>query len=391
MNLPLPHPNPVRAARIPPGGVAAFVWLLTMGGSLGERAHFYAATNLWKAQVGLYNRASPALDHQGNIYLTTFDGRLLSLTPDGARRWVYQFGAESVSTPAIGPEATIFFGARNRNFYCVDARGRERWRCKTGGWVDASPAIDGQGRIYFGSWDTKFYALTGRGEQIWTFQTGGPVVSSAAIDAARVIYFGSHDGKVYALGPDGAKRWEYPTGGAITGSPALGGAGEIYIPSTDGRLYCLEPDGTLRWRLQTGGITESSPVLDENGVIFISVNQTHCAVAPEGKFLWRRAFWHPLPHLFGETSASVVADGTVIFTGGDSYVMTVPVDNGEKDFIWNYWLAGASYSSPLVAPDGTVYVLGLPREMHALRNGPPLVHSSWPTHRANSQRTGCLR
>ena len=83
-----------------------------------------------------------------------------------------------------------------------------------------------------------------------------------------------------------------------------------------------------------------------------------------------------------------MADGTVIFTGGDGFVMTVPVDNGEKDYIWNYWLFGPSYSSPLVTADGTVYGMGSSRELHALQNGAPLVRSPWPTFRGNSQRNG---
>jgi outer membrane protein assembly factor BamB len=352
------------------------------------REHFYVATNLWKANVGIYNKSSPALDTNGNIYLTTWDGRLLALSPDGTHRWQFKFGGESVSSPAIDAAGSIYFGSRNKSVYSVAPDGKKRWRFPTGGWVDASPALGGDGAVYFGSWDKKFYALTSEGKQRWAFATGGPIVSSAAIDADGIIYFGSHDRKFYALNPDGSLRWEFATPGAITASPAIGRDGELYISSTAGQLYRLGSDGKLQWRLQTGGITASSPVVGTDGVIFISVNQTHCAVSPEGKFLWQRAFWHPQTNYFGENAAAVVADGTVIFTGGDGFVMTVPVDNGEKDFIWNYFLYGASYSSPLVSSDGTVYAIALPRELHALKNGHPLVSSSWPTFRGNSQRTG---
>jgi outer membrane protein assembly factor BamB len=190
------------------------------------------------------------------------------------------------------------------------------------------------------------------------------------------------------LNADGSKRWEFLTGGPITSSPAIGVDGELYFSSTDGKLYALNQDGSRRWELRTGGITASSPVLGLDGTIFISVNQTHSAITRDGKVEWQRSFWHPQPDYFGENAAAVLADNTVIFTGGDSYVMTVPVDKGDKEWLWNHWLFGPSYSSPLVAPNGVVYGLGLFGRLDALDRNVPLAKSSWSTFRGNSQRTG---
>ncbi len=373
-------------ARVP--GALLLGLLLWVHGIVVAREAHYDATNLWTADVGSYNQSSPALDRNGIIYVTTWDGRLLAINPDGSPRWSFQFDFEAVSTPAIGDDGTIYFGSRNRHFYAVNAAGKKLWEFKTGGWVDASPALGTNGFVYFGSWDKTFYALNSSGQLEWKFPTQGPIVSSAAIDGAGTIYFGSHDGNLYALNPDGTKRWEFKTRGAITSSPAIGSDHEIYFTSTDGQFYCIAADGTLKWKLQTGGITASSPVLGADGTIYVSVNQTHCAISAEGKFLWRRAFWHPETNYFGEAAASVLTDNTVVFTGGDGYVMTVPVANGADDFIWKFWLAGASYSAPLVATNGTVYVMALPRLLHALENDAPLVRSSWPTFRGNSQRNG---
>ncbi|GEM_PF-898482 len=355
---------------------------------VAAQEQFYTATNLWKVDVGNYNRSSPAMDLNGILYLTTFDGRLLAISPDGTHLWSFKFGFESVSTPAVGSDGTIYFGSRNRNVYAVAANGKKQWEFTTGAWVDASAAIGNSGDIFIGSWDKIFYCLSPQGQQKWTFQTAGPIVSSAAIDNEGNIYFGSHDHTFYALGSDGSKRWSFTTQGAIISSPALDANGEIYFTSTDGLFYRLTNNGELKWKLRTGGFTASSPVLGSDGTIYLSVNQTHCAFSTNGKLLWQRNFWHPQANYFGETSASVVADGTVIFTGGDGYVMTVPVDNGANEFVWNYWLFGASYSSSLVGPDGTVYVLALPKELHALKNNASLAQSSWPMFRGNPQRTG---
>jgi outer membrane protein assembly factor BamB len=361
--------------------------ILLSSSALAEKAPF-TATNLWSAELAQHCKSSPAIDREGAVYVTGCRGGLFAFEPDGTRRWVFNSGFESVSTPAIGEDGSVVFGSRDHRVYAVSVSGRKKWEFKTGGWVDASPAIGADGTIYFGSWDKKFYAVSANGEKRWELITGGPVVSSAALDAGGNVYFGSHDRKFYAVKPDGSKSWEFNAGGPITSSPAIGVDGEIYFSSTDGKLHALNPDGSRRWELRTGGMTSSSPVLGLDGTIFISVNQTHCAVAPNGKLKWQRTFWHPQPDFFGESAAAVLADNSIVFTGGDSYVMTVPADNGDKEWLWNHWLFGPSYSSALVAPNGVIYAIGLFGRLDALQRDVPLAKSSWPTFRGNPQRTG---
>ncbi len=368
-------------------------WLVTglslasSGRLMAEDMH-YSATDLWKFRIAGGSRSSPALGLDGTIYVGSWEGYLFAFNPNGALRWRFRTGFEITSSPAVGPDGTVYVGCRDHRLYAVTPAGQKRWAVKTGGWVDASPAIGTNGIIYCGSWDKKFYALNPDGGKRWEFVTGGPVVSSAAIDARGVIYFGAHDRKFYALNPDGTKLWEYATEGAITGSPAIGGGGELYFGSVDGLFHAVNPDGSRRWSLRTGGITGSSPVLGVDGTIFVSVNQTHCAITPEGKLKWQRAFWQPQPADFGESAAAVLANGQVVFTGGDGYVMTVPGDNGHAEWVWNYFLYGPCYSSPLVADNGTIYVLGTGPEFSALKTGVPLAETPWPMFRGNPQHTG---
>jgi len=363
------------------------VFLAVVGFSQAEDIHF-GATNLWKLPLGRYCQSSAALDTSGVIYLICMDGRLFAINPDGTKRWEFNSHFESVSTPAVGSGGHIYFGSRNHQIYAVTPTGKKKWGFKTGGWVDASPALGADGTVYLGSWDKKFYAITPDGSKRWEFVAGGPIVSSAAVDAAGVIYFGSHDRKFYALNPDGTKRWEYAAGGPITSSPAIGSNGEIYFTSVNGRFHALNADGNRRWDLQTGGISSSSPVIGPDGTIYVSVNQTHWAITPDGKQKWQRGFWNPEPGYFGETAAAVLANDTVVFTGGDGFVMTVPAAVGDKDWFWNYYLYGPGYCSPLVATNGTIYVNQLSGELHALKRSAPLAQSPWPTARGNSQRTG---
>lgn len=354
----------------------------------GAADRHYGATNLWSLDVGFNNQSSPAQATNGVIYVTTWDGRLLAIAPSGNRLWSFSIGFETVASPAVGADGTIYFGARNHRFYAVSPAGKLLWSFKTRGWIDAAPAIAADGTIYFGSWDKTFYALTPQGESRWSFATGKPVVAAAVIDGQGTIYFGSQDRNFYALNPDGSQRWVFRTDGAITASAAIGAAGELYLPSTDGKLYALNPDGSKRWALQTGGITASSPVIGPDGTIYLSVNQTHVAVSAAGALLWQRGFWHPQTNYFGESAGAVLANRTVVFTGGDGYVMTVPDDNGAQEWIWNFWLYGPSSSAPLVAEDGKIIVTGMAGKLYQLQRETPLASSPWPTARGNSQRTG---
>jgi outer membrane protein assembly factor BamB len=356
----------------------------------------YPATNLWKAYIGWDSRSSPAVGRDGAIYIGTWQGQLLAFNPDGSRRWMFKTGSETVSSPAIGAAETIYIGCRNRKLFAVDARGKCKWSFKTGGWVDASAAIAADGTIYVGSWDGQFYALNPDGSKKWSFKTGGPIVSSAAIGADGVIYFGSHDRKFYALNTDGSKRWDCATGGAILSSPAISPAlarksGAVYFTSTDGKLHALNGNGTRRWELHTGGIAGSSPVLGVDGTIYVSVNTNHCAVRPDGKFKWIRRFWNPPPGESGETAAAVLADGLIVFTGGDGFVMTVPPEDADKGWIWLYGQTGPIHSSVAVSPQGTIYVAGSGQYLHAIVNAVPLANSAWPMFRADAQHTGRVR
>lgn len=356
----------------------------------GMAQQHYAATNLWKAYVAWGCQSSPALGHDGTIYLGTWLGYLLAIHSTGVERWRFRSGVEFAASPAIAADGTVYLGCRDRKFYAVSPEGRKQWAFKTGGWVDASAAIGEDGTIYVGSWDKKFYALKPDGAKKWEFATGGPVVSSAAIDANGVIYFGSHDGKLYALNPDGTRRWEYAAEGAILSSPAIDADGTLYFTSLDGKLYALNPEGTVRWALLTGGITQASPVLGLDGSIYLGINDRHCAISPGGELKWEREL-DPRAHLRGDwivTTPAALADGSVLMAGTDITMMAYLPDG---DFVWRYALEGSSRSSPVVGTDGTIYGASNSMELHAIRNAVPLAATSWPMFRADPQHTGRVK
>lgn len=369
-------------------------WGLVSLGLLGSRISLPAQerlaqtpTNIWNVSLGPHNAASPALDYNGNLYVTTATGKLFALNPDGSQRWVFSLNYEIASTPAIGADGTIFFGCRDRRFYAVGADGQPRWSFKTGGWVDASPALGADGTVYVGSFDRKFYALTPEGKVKWAFATGGPITSSAAIDANGGIYFGSHDRKFYALQPDGTKRWEFATDGAILSSPAIGPDGALYFTSADGYLLVVNADGSLRWKSHTSGINTASPVLGVEGTIFLGVNTNHCEFSAEGKLLWRRSLSeHGYPPMAWIVATPVALEDNLVFTAGTDLYVCIFARGGPG--LWHQSLKSGIYASPVVTADGTAYVAAVGTGVFAYKDMPRPAHSSWPMFRANLQRTG---
>lgn len=344
-------------------------------------------TNLWATSFSYYTTSSPAVDTNGVIYVSNWNGELIAFNPDGTRRWTTKLGLEIVASPAIAEDGTILVGNRNRRLYAVGPDGRIQWSFKTGGWVDSSVAIGADGTIYFGSWDRNFYALTPAGRKKWEFATGGPVVSSPAIDREGTIYFGSHDGRFYALNPDGSKRWDFLTRGQIISSPAIANNGDIVFTSADGRLYALEPSGRQRWVLHTGGCSAASPAVGPDDTIYLGINSNHCAITAEGKFKWSGGMSPTgyAPQDWIASTPAVIGEGQPVVTGTDLLLIVYDLDGKWQ---WCQSLEAGSRSSICLGSDGTIYASSTVGKLFAFKSSLALATSSWPMFRANPQHTG---
>jgi len=364
------------------------ILLLSWGGwAIGETLPSQA-TRLWSYTLGenqdYISCSTPALAPDGTLYQATGNGQLLALTLAGKLRWKFDTGTETdiKSSPAVGDDGTIYFGSRNRKFYAVTPAGKLKWSLATGGWVDSSPGLAADGTIYFGSWDKNFYAVTPAGEIKWKLAIGDGVVSSPAIAPDGTIYFGAFDDKLYAVTPAGQVKWTFATGSEVTSSPAIGAAGTIYFTSMDGNLYAVKPDGTEQWHFHTGGYSDCSPVVDENGNLIVSAN-TLCeySVSPDGQ---ARGF----------TGLACPVDGAAVAVTGQVYCSrpwrTLQAFHENGDVLWVAPTERNLSASPMVGPDGTVYVT-CEKYLDAFQppGGPlPPAKSSWPMFRANLRHTG---
>lgn len=133
--------------------------------------------------------SSPVISKEGNIYITSTDGNLLAIAPEGNVLWAFKSEDEIFATPAVGENGDIYFGAVDGNLYTVDAYGKMKWKFNTNTSIHSSPVIDAEGNIYFGAYDGNLYAVDAQGKLLWKFKTGSAIIaSSPAIGQNNTIY-----------------------------------------------------------------------------------------------------------------------------------------------------------------------------------------------------------
>lgn len=352
----------------------------------------------WALTLQGWSVSSPAVSPDGGtVYVgveTRTAGRLIAVGSDGAVRWSSLRPDGISASPAVGPDGTVFVGCYDGKLYALNpANGSLRWQYDAGSFIVSSPAVDGDGGLYFGTGDGRLHAVDARGLRRWTYQTGDWIESSPAIGADGTVYFGSRDRSFYALAADGREKWRFATSGRLTSSPALGADGTIYFGSADQRLYALQPDGRKRWDYFTNGEIQASPVLGADGTVYFAALDTHFyALDPAaGALRWRT----PL-ETNSVSSAAVRADGAIILGADDGFMRALDPANGSV--LWRFDTRKAVpddtiESSPLVAPDGSVYFTSLDGKLYKLRgNGLGLSDvSNWPSFRGDAQRTGRVR
>ena len=350
------------------------------------------------AQQGGISLSAPALTPDGaTVYVGATDGslgRLLAISREGGRKWVFERLGFIDASPALAADGTVYLGFGNGNLYALTPGDRSvtvKWEKDLGTFLTSSPAIGPDGTVYVaaGSPDSQIFALTPQdGTILWPYQAKGLVESSPAIGTDGTIYFGCYDRRLYAITRDGHEKWTFPTGGRIFGSPAIGPDGTIYIGSGDQRLYAIAPDGTKKWDYPTNGDIQASPVIAADGTIYVVADTSVYALRPgdtDDRLRWRAEITPPA----GSASTPAVrADGTIIFGADDGIVRALNPDGSLK---WrrNTETNDLIESSPIISPDGSIYIGSFPYLFKLNGNGSPLsTFSSWPAFRRDLRHTG---
>jgi outer membrane protein assembly factor BamB len=230
----------------------------------------------WSVNVGDEIWAPATIGPDRNLYLTTDQGKLLSIDRNGKIRWQLQLGDEAAAAPTLGPDGNLYVSADS--VYCFTTRGRRRWAFGTpdNAYFFAAPVLDEKGLAYIGSFDGYLYCLGRDGRQVWR----APVPDE---DEIRTEVVFSPDHRLY-LGTDGyylcvkepgkTIQIVYETGDVVCATPAVSARGTVYCLSDDGIFYAFTGEGKIlfRFEIATGDkdlYCTSSPVIGPDGTVYV--------------------------------------------------------------------------------------------------------------------------
>jgi hypothetical protein len=244
-------------------------------------------------------------------------------------------------------------------------------RVESPGWPSEGRDLQGTRR------HTQESQLAAAPSQVWATAAGSaglgqgvapPVVSR---DGTTYVVSGTEDQvvvKLSALGVDGSTIWskEYPRGRGAS-SLALHNDGTIYF--VNGKLHALETDGSVRWVSQENCFLP--PQIGADGTVYtgaeIGTGPRVLAFAPDGTLL-RSTSPGGIPGKVVQGTMAFSQDGilhvtTQVFDGDPNvdrraFVTAVSPDGSVRWTLGRESLQNAlDASSPVVGPDGTVYVM----------------------------------
>ncbi len=153
---------------------------------------------------------SPVIADDGTIYIRGAStpwgvgGWLHAFTPDGVLKWEYNLWTRYGSSPALGHDGTIYIVTWPTKLHALTPNGELKWTHEFTNspqveWAPI-PVVDGNDTIYLPTPDGKLYAINPDGTEKWAYQvstTGG--VGQPIIDADGTLLVGGAGG-LYAIG-----------------------------------------------------------------------------------------------------------------------------------------------------------------------------------------------
>jgi outer membrane protein assembly factor BamB len=177
-------------------------------------------------------------------------------------------------------------------------------------------------------------ASCGRGER----RTVLSAPPAAALD--NDIYVAEEGGVVRALRPDGTEQWSYSLAEdleRLTGMPSRDIRIEQIAARSGGKVFGLATRLSGR----------------ESGVSILFALDS-------GRLLWQRESPYPV-----QSVAPVALGQSAVYLSGDDGVLYAYAREDGRE-LWRYHVSEAAISSPTVGRDGTIYITGPRRNLHAV-------------------------
>ena len=186
-----------------------------------------------------------------------------------------------------------------------------------------------------------------------------------------------HTSPAVTTGPRTARvAWQRQLEGAVVPGAVIGIDGSVLAASNGGVLHALDPaTGEDRWTYDGGGgygsdLSTSPTVLADGTVLWPGPGDDLHALTSAGRLLWKEHV-----DAFVLSPAAVGRRVYVADAAGGLRALDVG-PAGQHRTAWTTSFGGTSYSSPAVAPDGTVYVAH-DDELVAVRDDGDAARTAW--------------
>lgn len=185
-----------------------------------------------------------------------------------------------------------------------------------------------------------------------------PSATAPASAWPAFLHDARHSAQSAAIGPQTAAiRWTRKLERSVTTGPVVAADGTIYIASNGGVLHALDPNtGADRWTYDGGGpygsdVSTAALVLPDGTIIWPGPHSMLFALDPSGALLWT--------HQFGSNvlSPARTANGSVVVVemSGSLHVLDFDRSGAHERWSSDLGASGASFGSPAVGDDGTIY------------------------------------
>jgi len=229
--------------------------------------------------------------------------------------------------------------------------------------AQGSPVVAPDGTVYAATEDGTVTAVK-NGSELWSFKTPGSIKTSPALAPDGTLYVGSEDGKIYAL-KNGKKIKDYALkDGWVYGAPVAAPDGTVYVGSDTGKLYAIR-NGSMQCikKTETEKVRCSVNTAPDGTAYASAFDRLY--ILKDGKVRQEVKFSDSIT-----TSPVIAPDGTLYIGSfnGNLYA----IKNGNMQ--WAFQTGGIVEAPPVVTSDGTVYVKGggrdgAPKMLHVLKDG----------------------
>ncbi|MCC7389502.1 MAG: PQQ-binding-like beta-propeller repeat protein [Phycisphaerales bacterium] len=325
-----------------------------------------------------YN-GSPIMDGEGRIFLCVQRGLAAIDSHARSTLWSFEIDDRGGYTPAYD-SGVVVFGSPTDYIYGVDAAtGLGLWSFPEPGRPNLSP-VAADGVVYY---ITQLGDIKARriadGQLLWAKAIPSGSIAHPALDLDGRVFSGSNtqfDTRALST-TDGSLLWSSPMERWLNGTlPVLtddGADGRVYVADFNANLRCFNRlTGEQMWAVDLGSASTGTVCVGHDGTVyagaFIGSTKKLFAYTPDGDLLWE--------YLIGIADGLkhppiVDGDGTIYFTTfktASTPIGRVHALKPDGSVLWIKDMPERVASSPMLAPDGTLYVNCADTYLYAIKD-----------------------